>query len=471
VPIDQYLEQQYRLYLERLPSEEWLQGYEQFCKETRGLASYINGDSRQAFENACAQAKINFGDYVEEVWYHRNNRVASMPQGGISRKTFENLLNNEVFWNVFCRTTCLAHRDHDKELICRSYDEMIQWMDEFRIEQQVNRFPALVNRFFSGCLPGHVTTIVAEAKCDELLSAIEASDLAEFQDTTRISQNLSLLRSLNRGVGEPRPQDDTPFRRSIFFWWLYENGSGAQERQIIFFGSPGTGKTWEARRIADLHINAWRQRHMNIQEGDKAIVQFHPSYAYEDFIEGIRPVGIEQGQIQLELTDGVFKRFCRKAAKWEIDYFRRTGQPITRRTTIADLPPYIGDQDLWSFVNGLDNTENIIDHLPPYCFIVDEINRAELSRVLGEIMYSLEYRGFDQKNRIQTQYSSLVKSIDAKGAFLFIGNENYFFIPHNVFLIGTMNVIDRSVEAFDFALRRRFRWIELISMRLRYVKF
>ena len=333
-------------------------------------------------------------------------------------------------------------------------------MEEFRVEQQANRFPALVNRFFSGCLPGRVTTIAAEAKCGELLSAIEANQFPEFQDTIWISLNLNLLQSLDRGIGEAQPQDDTPFRRSIFFWWLYENASGAQERQIIFFGSPGTGKTWEARRIADLHITAWQQRHGSSREGDKAIVQFHPSYAYEDFIEGIRPVGIKQGQIQLELTDGVFKRFCRKAARWEIDYFKRTSQPITSKTTIADLPN-TADQGLWSFVTGLDKTEKVVDHLPPYFFIIDEINRAELSRVLGEIMYSLEYRGFDPNNKIKTQYSGLVREIDAQGTFLFIENENYFFIPHNVFLVGTMNVIDRSVEAFDFALRRRFRWIEL----------
>jgi len=146
--------------------------------------------------------------------------------------------------------------------------------------------------------------------------------------------------------------------------------------------------------------------------------------------------------------------------KWEIDYFKRTGKSITSETKIADLPD-TADQNLWSFVDGVDKTDKVVHHLPPYFFIIDEINRAELSRVLGEIMYSLEYRGFDPNNRIQTQYSGLVTEMDAQGAFLFIENENYFFIPHNVFLVGTMNVIDRSVEAFDFALRRRFRWIEL----------
>ena len=88
-------------------------------------------------------------------------------------------------------------------------------------------------------------------------------------------------------------------------------------------------------------------------------------------------------------------------------------------------------------------------------------------------MHVPEYRGFDPRNKIRTQYSGIVKQRNDPGAFLFLDDEqeNYFFIPHNIFFIGTMNVIDRSVEAFDFALRRRFLWIELsLTMNLHYRK-
>ncbi|WP_236262354.1 AAA family ATPase [Proteus mirabilis] len=98
-----------------------------------------------------------------------------------------------------------------------------------------------------------------------------------------------------------------------------------------------------------------------------------------------------------------------------------------------------------------------IQAVPPFFFIIDEVNRAELSRVFGELMYCLEYRG--TRGCVKTQYANLNNEHtgmlkDAKGYL--------FFIPTNIYLIGTMNTIDRSVESFDFALRRRFRWEEVV---------
>ena len=92
----------------------------------------------------------------------------------------------------------------------------------------------------------------------------------------------------------------------------------------------------------------------------------------------------------------------------------------------------------------------------PYFFIIDEVNRAELSRVFGELMYCLEYRGV--KGTVKTQYANLNNK---KTGMLYKDQGYLFFIPTNVYLIGTMNTIDRSVESFDFALRRRFQWEEV----------
>jgi 5-methylcytosine-specific restriction protein B len=116
---------------------------------------------------------------------------------------------------------------------------------------------------------------------------------------------------------------------------------------------------------------------------------------------------------------------------------------------------------MWRFLahSVVNASEKVVDHLPPYFFVIDEINRAELSRTFGELMYALEYRG--AAHRIKTQYSSLVRTKEDAGAFLFDGRSNYFFVPFNVFVYGTMNTIDRSVESFDFALRRRFRWVQV----------
>jgi len=97
--------------------------------------------------------------------------------------------------------------------------------------------------------------------------------------------------------------------------------------------------------------------------------------------------------------------------------------------------------------------------IEPAFFIIDEINRAELSRVFGELMYSLEYRGYNGK--IKTQYSYLNKNETDNSVYFWDNSEDWFFIPQNVFIIGTMNNIDRSVDSFDFALRRRFMWEEV----------
>ena len=178
--------------------------------------------------------------------------------------------------------------------------------------------------------------------------------------------------------------------------------------QLILTGAPGTGKTFGVLEFVKLKVGEipyqTRQRH--------EFVQFHPSYDYTDFVEGIRPKE-ENGRIHFVKQDGIFKKFCRRAAQ--------------------------------------DNQEN------KYYFIIDEINRADLSKVFGELMYALEenYRG--KNSRVTTQFQNL-KTDGLVGHDIFAEG---FYIPENVVIIGTMNDIDRSVESIDFALRRRFRWINI----------
>ena len=133
-------------------------------------------------------------------------------------------------------------------------------------------------------------------------------------------------------------------------------------------------------------------------------VQFHPSYDYSDFVEGLRPQQNPDGSMGFALKDGIFKRF-------------------------ADVARSNPDQ--------------------PYVFIIDEINRGEISKILGELFFAIDpgYRG--RKGEVATQYSYLHPT------------DEKFYIPENLYMIGTMNDIDRSVDTFDFAMRRRFRFIEI----------
>ena len=165
--------------------------------------------------------------------------------------------------------------------------------------------------------------------------------------------------------------------------------------------------------------------------GDVAFVQFHPSYDYTDFIEGLRPTEPnDEGSVGFEKIDGIFKKFCIKA---------------------------------------LDNPSK------KYVFIIDEINRGEVAKIFGELFYSIDpgYRvspdmlakhvtGESPITAMRTQYSNMDKNPNPFDLAL-NENENYghFFIPSNVYILGTMNDIDRSVESMDFAFRRRFTWKEI----------
>lgn len=167
---------------------------------------------------------------------------------------------------------------------------------------------------------------------------------------------------------------------------------------VVLTGAPGTGKTYLAKEVAEEMSAAYK------------IVQFHPSYDYTDFVEGLRPLS-RGDSLGFQRMDGVFKKFCKEALH--------------------------------------------ADSSRPYVFIIDEINRGEISKIFGELFHSIDrgYRG--KKGRVNTQYQNLVKEDD----------EFYegFYVPENVYIIGTMNDIDRSVDSMDFALRRRFAWKEITA--------
>ena len=186
-------------------------------------------------------------------------------------------------------------------------------------------------------------------------------------------------------------------------------------RNLVLTGAPGTGKTYLAKQIAQKMIfgevkdqlTEEEQTQLNEQCG---FVQFHPSYDYTDFVEGLRPKNDGNGNVGFERKDGVFKEFCKEA---------------------------------------------LLESDKPFVFIIDEINRGEISKIFGELFFSIDpgYRG--EKGMVQTQYQNMIEEGDAfkKG----------FYVPENVYIIGTMNDIDRSVESMDFAMRRRFAWKEVTA--------
>lgn len=197
----------------------------------------------------------------------------------------------------------------------------------------------------------------------------------------------------------------------------FDKEDSAAEKNFILYGPPGTGKTYKsaiyavaicdgkpAQESSD-YAAVMRRYHELKAEGRIAFTTFHPSYSYEEFIEGIKPV-VNGGKnnIEYRVEPGIFKKFCARAA-------------AGKRTI-------------------------------PYVFIIDEINRGNLSKIFGELINLIE----------TTKRAGREEAVSA--ILPYSGTE--FFVPGNVYLIGTMNTADRSIALMDTALRRRFQFIEMM---------
>lgn len=243
-----------------------------------------------------------------------------------------------------------------------------------------------------------------------------------------------------------------------------ENGGD----HIIFTGAPGTGKTYSVIE------------YLNKQAKNRyKFVQFHSSFDYTDFVEGLRPA-IVDGTRSFVKMDGLFKEFCRHVVETNIvciiDSINNEA-PTPTLDSLKGLLECRNYEELYrlmsSDLSDLSKTDTkirkeLIDYLndlDDYYFFIDEINRADLSAVFGELLFALEesYKGLE--HRFNTRYYALpTYELDSNGAAKTKENDCFnhgFFVPRNVRILGTMNNIDRSVESIDFALRRRFDWINI----------
>jgi len=352
---------------------------------------------------------------------------------------------------------------------------------------------------------------------DKFLLTYREKDIKENEDET-------IEATIQEELGKPIKEYGNEYSRMLI-----------ESKNIIFRGAPGTGKSYLAKQIAtDIISEGYFDKYESLNDEQKKqveFVQFHPSYDYSDFVEGLRPKINDDGTMGFELKDGIFKRFVSRARRnYEnsqkpkelvekessvqesmknffdnielgVDEFKTLtgnsfyissvddsfihitipGNDVVNKlvlsvneikqmlesgltfTRVKDITNFFNKQFAsqaysYEFVilkaiqsSKIRTRQSLIETEPlkKYIFILDEINRGEISKIFGELFYSIDpgYRG--KSGEISTQYSNL-QMCDEK-----------FYIPENLYIIGTMNDIDRSVDSFDFAMRRRFRFIEI----------
>ena len=249
--------------------------------------------------------------FLKQLLYEKSNGIASRGQSVLSNENFQAFIKNKDFLSAL------------EEFIQTPNKENFQKFDDAWSAQGKSNNPVLVNRVAAACTL-EVSTTVDSGKFNQVFSWLIREGIIPAypaeEDQNWYSKNIFLLKIIKDEFSdELRDNKTNEFYLSQFVWVLYENLSNpfSLKKQIVKYGAPGTGKTYQARQQTSLLFDIWKEEfapNSALTHGSQIeLVQFHPSFSYEDFMEGLRPVLDGNGAAQLTLQNGVFKEFCRNA--------------------------------------------------------------------------------------------------------------------------------------------------------------